>query len=39
MTGRLIHTGQVILDLVMRVKGLPPVGGGVFASQIGRAHG
>jgi sugar/nucleoside kinase (ribokinase family) len=32
MTGRLIHTGQVILDLVMRVKGLPPVGGDVFAS-------
>jgi ribokinase len=33
MTGRLIHTGQVILDLVMRVKGLPPVGGDVFASH------
>jgi ribokinase len=33
MTGRLVHTGQVILDLVMRVKGLPPVGGDVFASH------
>jgi ribokinase len=33
MTGRLIHTGQVVLDLVMRVKGLPPVGGDVFASH------
>jgi ribokinase len=33
MTGRLIHTGQVILDLVMRVKGLPPVGGDVFATH------
>jgi sugar/nucleoside kinase (ribokinase family) len=33
MTGRLVHTGQVILDLVMRVTGLPPVGGDVFASH------
>lgn len=33
MTGRLIHTGQVVLDLVMRVPGLPPIGGDVFASQ------
>ncbi|MHA6623276.1 PfkB family carbohydrate kinase [Pseudonocardia sp. DLS-67] len=33
MTGRLVHTGQVILDLVMRVPGLPPVGGDVFASH------
>jgi len=32
MTGRLVHTGQVILDLVMRVAGLPPVGGDVVAS-------
>jgi ribokinase len=33
MTGRLVHTGQVILDLVMRVPGLPPVGGDVFAAH------
>src|SRR5690606_8080 len=33
MTGRLVHTGQVVLDLVMRVKELPPVGGDVFASH------
>ena len=32
MTGRLVHTGQVLLDLVMRVPALPPVGGDVFAS-------
>jgi ribokinase len=33
VTGRLVHTGQVILDLVMRVPGLPPVGGDVFAAH------
>lgn len=33
MTGRLVHTGQVILDVVMRVPVLPPVGGDVFASH------
>lgn len=33
MTGRLVHTGQVLLDLVMRVPGLPPVGGDVFATS------
>lgn len=32
MTGRLVHTGQVLLDLVMRVPAPPPVGGDVFAS-------
>jgi len=32
VTGRLVHTGQVLLDLVMRVPALPPVGGDVFAS-------
>jgi ribokinase len=30
--GRLLHTGQVMLDLVMRIPGLPPAGGDVFAS-------
>lgn len=33
MTGRLIHTGQVVLDLVMRVRALPPVGGDMFADS------
>ncbi|MEJ3651462.1 PfkB family carbohydrate kinase [Actinomycetes bacterium KLBMP 9759] len=33
MTGRLVHTGQVVLDLVMRVPALPPVGGDVFATH------
>jgi sugar/nucleoside kinase (ribokinase family) len=33
VTGHLIHTGQVVLDLVMRVPALPPVGGDVFASD------
>jgi ribokinase len=33
VTGRLVHTGQVILDLVMRVPALPPVGGDVFAAH------
>ncbi|WP_433279366.1 PfkB family carbohydrate kinase [Pseudonocardia xinjiangensis] len=32
--GRLVHTGQVVLDLVMRVPGLPPVGGDVLASAV-----
>lgn len=33
MTARLVHTGQVVVDLVMRVPGLPPVGGDVLASS------
>ncbi|KMS89576.1 PfkB family carbohydrate kinase [Prauserella rugosa] len=33
MTGRLVHTGQVILDLVMRVDALPEPGGDVLASE------
>jgi sugar/nucleoside kinase (ribokinase family) len=31
--GRLVHTGQVVLDLVLRVPALPPVGGDVFARE------
>ncbi|MFF1822494.1 PfkB family carbohydrate kinase [Kribbella sp. NPDC058245] len=31
MTGRLVHTGQVVIDLVMQVPALPPVGGDVLA--------
>lgn len=33
MTGRLVHTGQVVIDLVMRVPALPPPGGDVLASS------
>lgn len=33
MTGRLVHTGQVVIDLVMRVPALPPAGGDVLASS------
>ncbi|MEV7549374.1 PfkB family carbohydrate kinase [Amycolatopsis sp. NPDC089917] len=34
MNGRLIHTGQVVLDLVMRVPELPVPGGDVMASSM-----
>jgi ribokinase len=34
MTGRLVHTGQAIVDLVMRVEALPPPGGDVLASDV-----
>lgn len=30
--GRLVHTGQVFVDLVMRVDRLPPVGGDILAT-------
>ncbi|GAA0602091.1 sugar kinase [Kribbella sandramycini] len=33
MTGRLVHTGQVVIDLVMQVPALPPVGGDVLAAS------
>ncbi|MEU0530082.1 PfkB family carbohydrate kinase [Amycolatopsis tolypomycina] len=33
MSGRLVHTGQVVVDLVMRVPALPPHGGDVLASS------
>ncbi|MEV6830951.1 PfkB family carbohydrate kinase [Amycolatopsis sp. NPDC051102] len=33
MTGRLVHTGQVVVDLVMAVPALPPHGGDVLASS------
>ncbi|KHF43006.1 PfkB family carbohydrate kinase [Saccharomonospora viridis] len=32
MTGRLVHTGQVVMDLVMRVDSVPETGGDVLAS-------
>ncbi|MEU3624552.1 sugar kinase [Amycolatopsis coloradensis] len=34
MNGRLIHTGQVVVDLVMRVPNLPTPGGDVLASTV-----
>lgn len=33
MAGRVIHTGQAIVDLVMRVEALPPRGGDIFARE------
>ncbi|TCO55163.1 PfkB family carbohydrate kinase [Actinocrispum wychmicini] len=33
MTGRFVHTGQIVADLVMRVDALPPLGGDVLASS------
>jgi ribokinase len=33
MTGRLVHTGQVVVDLVLRIDQVPPVGGDVLASE------
>ncbi|MCE7003748.1 PfkB family carbohydrate kinase [Kibdelosporangium philippinense] len=35
MTGRLVHTGQVIIDLVMRVPAVPAPGGDMLASETG----
>jgi sugar/nucleoside kinase (ribokinase family) len=32
VVGRLVHTGQIFVDLVMRVDRLPPVGGDVLAT-------
>jgi sugar/nucleoside kinase (ribokinase family) len=39
MTGRLIHTGQVVMDLVLRVPALPERGGDVLASGTGLTPG
>ena len=33
MNGRLVHTGQVVVDLVMAVSALPPPGVDVLASS------
>ena len=33
--GRVIHTGQVIVDLTMRVEAMPEPGGDVFADESG----
>ncbi|MCK2239794.1 MULTISPECIES: PfkB family carbohydrate kinase [unclassified Crossiella] len=34
MSGQLVHTGQVVVDLVLSVSGLPPLGGDVLASAV-----
>jgi ribokinase len=39
VTGRLIHTGQVVIDLVLRVPGMPPRGGDVLASEMALTPG
>lgn len=39
MIGRLVHTGQVVIDLVLRVPALPPAGGDVMASSTTLAAG
>jgi ribokinase len=39
MTGRLVHTGQVVVDLVMRVDAMPPVGGDTLASSFSQHAG
>lgn len=31
MSGRVLHTGQAIVDIVMRVDRMPPIGGDVYA--------
>ncbi|ONI91507.1 sugar kinase [Actinosynnema sp. ALI-1.44] len=39
MTGRLIHTGQVVVDLVLRIDQLPPRGGDVIATHFQQTAG
>lgn len=34
MSGQLVHTGQVVVDLVLTVSGLPSLGGDVVASAV-----
>lgn len=33
MTGRVVHTGQVVIDLTLRIEALPEPGGDVFADE------
>ena len=35
MTGRVVHTGQVVIDLTLRIEALPEPGGDVFADEAG----
>nr|WP_042198750.1 PfkB family carbohydrate kinase [Kibdelosporangium sp. MJ126-NF4]CEL23528.1 Ribokinase [Kibdelosporangium sp. MJ126-NF4]CTQ89142.1 Ribokinase (EC 2.7.1.15) [Kibdelosporangium sp. MJ126-NF4] len=39
MTGRLIHTGQVVVDLVLRIDQIPPRGGDVLATAFQQTAG
>ena len=39
MTGRVIHTGQVVIDLTLRIEAIPEPGGDVFADEAGMAVG
>jgi len=39
MKGRVIHTGQVVIDLTLRIKAIPEPGGDVFADEAGMAVG
>ena len=39
MTGRIIHTGQVVIDLPLRIEAIPEPGGDVFADESAMAVG
>ena len=39
MTGRVIHTGQVVIDLTLRIEAIPEPGGDVFANESSMAVG
>ena len=39
MTGRVIHTGQVVIDLTLRIEAIPKPGGDVFADESAMAVG
>lgn len=39
MTGRVVHTGQVVIDLTLRIEALPEPGGDVFADEAGMRLG
>ena len=39
MTGRVIHTGQIVIDLTLRIEAIPEPGGDVFANESSMAVG
>ena len=39
MTGRVIHTGQIVIDLTLRIEAIPEPGGDVFANESSMAIG
>ena len=39
MMGRVIHTGQVVIDLTLRIEAIPEPGGDVFADESSMAVG